>query len=117
MAARSTARPAIVATAAERKRRRSRSDMRGSTQRQADSPRAGGVAIGRWSQRATRVELSAVGYAHARPHAVAVRHPASQRADLIVRVEAMMPASYRIDVDRRLVLTRAWGVFTAQDLF
>ena len=28
-----------------------------------------------------------------------------------------MPASYRIDVARRLVLSRAWGVFTAQDLF
>src|SRR3954465_10520793 len=28
-----------------------------------------------------------------------------------------MPASYRIDVARRLVLTRAWGVFTAQDLY
>ena len=27
-----------------------------------------------------------------------------------------MPASYRIDVARRLVLSRAWGVFTAQDL-
>jgi hypothetical protein len=28
-----------------------------------------------------------------------------------------MPASYRIDVARRLVLSRAWGVFTVQDLF
>jgi hypothetical protein len=28
-----------------------------------------------------------------------------------------MPASYRIDLARRLVLTRAWGVFTAQDLY
>jgi len=28
-----------------------------------------------------------------------------------------MPASYRIDVARRLVLSRAWGVFTAQDLY
>ena len=28
-----------------------------------------------------------------------------------------MPASYRIDVARRLVLTRAWGVFTAQELY
>ena len=28
-----------------------------------------------------------------------------------------MPASYRIDVGRRLVLSRAWGVFTAQDLY
>jgi hypothetical protein len=29
----------------------------------------------------------------------------------------MMPASYRIDHERRLVLSRAWGVFTPQDLF
>ena len=28
-----------------------------------------------------------------------------------------MPATYRIDVARRLVLSRAWGVFTAQDLY
>ena len=28
-----------------------------------------------------------------------------------------MPASYRIDVARRLVLSRAWGVFTAQELY
>jgi len=28
-----------------------------------------------------------------------------------------MPATYRIDVERRLVLTRVWGVFTTQDLF
>ena len=28
-----------------------------------------------------------------------------------------MPASYRIDVARRLVLGRAWGVFTAQELY
>ena len=28
-----------------------------------------------------------------------------------------MPAKYRIDVARRLVLSRAWGVFTAQDLY
>jgi hypothetical protein len=28
-----------------------------------------------------------------------------------------MPASYRIDVARRLVLSRAWGDFTAQDLY
>ena len=28
-----------------------------------------------------------------------------------------MPASYSIDVARRLVLSRAWGVFTAADLF
>ena len=27
-----------------------------------------------------------------------------------------MPATYEIDVARRLVLTRAWGVFTEQDL-
>lgn len=27
-----------------------------------------------------------------------------------------MPATYRIDVARRLVLTRVWGVFTAEDL-
>ena len=27
-----------------------------------------------------------------------------------------MPASYRIDVERRLVLSRGWGVFTAQDV-
>jgi hypothetical protein len=32
-------------------------------------------------------------------------------------MEATMPASFRIDVARRLVLTRAWGVFTAQDLY
>ena len=28
-----------------------------------------------------------------------------------------MPGSYRIDVARRLVLSRAWGVFTAPDLY
>jgi hypothetical protein len=28
----------------------------------------------------------------------------------------MMPATYRIDAARRLVLTRVWGVFTAEDL-
>ena len=28
-----------------------------------------------------------------------------------------MPATYRIDVVRRLVLSRAWGVYTVQDLF
>ena len=28
-----------------------------------------------------------------------------------------MPAKYRIDVARRLVLSRAWGVFTAQELY
>ena len=28
-----------------------------------------------------------------------------------------MPATYRIDVARRLALSRMWGVFTAQDLF
>ena len=28
-----------------------------------------------------------------------------------------MPASYRIDVARRVVLSRAWGVFSAQDVF
>lgn len=28
-----------------------------------------------------------------------------------------MPATYRIDVARRLVLSRMWGVFTAQDLY
>ena len=27
-----------------------------------------------------------------------------------------MPATYRIDAERRLVLSRVWGVFTAQDL-
>jgi hypothetical protein len=32
-------------------------------------------------------------------------------------VEATMPASFRIDVARRLVLSRAWGIVTAQDLF
>jgi len=42
---------------------------------------------------------------------------ASQLAGLIARVEATMPASYRIDVERRLVLSRAWGVFTAQELY
>src|SRR5689334_3444252 len=28
-----------------------------------------------------------------------------------------MPADYEIDLGRRLVLSRAWGVFTPQDLF
>jgi hypothetical protein len=50
-------------------------------------------------------------------HLVALRHRASQLAGRIARMEATMPASYRIDVARRLVLTRAWGVCTAQDLF
>ena len=27
-----------------------------------------------------------------------------------------MPATYRIDAERRLVLSRVWGVFTAEDL-
>jgi len=30
--------------------------------------------------------------------------------------EAMMPATYWIDVPRRLVLSRGWGLFTEQDI-
>src|SRR4051794_7977313 len=98
MATRTSPRLPRTAAAAARKRRRSSLAMV-SSERSA-GPKQGSVTHGRTPRHRTLVACA--------------RAPST--AGCSDRVEATMPATYEIDRERRLVLSRGWGVFTEQDL-